>query len=320
MYPTEGKRAAGTFVKEEYTYLSNILAIDLMIIHPGKSRLAYLKHFVEMALKIQSMNYKILHLQHSHLMIYGILYKLFYPNGAIVLTNHEGEIFKTNKSIYEIFKILLLKKFANRFASEVIYTNKLMTSYYKKDLIHCSVIPVGIDTRKFIQRDKNDDKRHFGYSTDDIIFFIPNHTRNHDKGEALLERLTQYTLDHLTVDHSIHFIQAQNIPHDQMPIYYGMADVVLLLSPYESSPTTIKEALAMNKPILSTNVGDVKSVLYGVSGVGMFNFDEPVETIFKKLVTVLQHDRSNGRQVLIEKGLTLDQTCGKIIDIYDKFL
>jgi glycosyltransferase involved in cell wall biosynthesis len=42
--------------------------------------------------------------------------------------------------------------------------------------------------------------------------------------------------------------------------------VVLLSSPSEGSPNVIKEAMACNCPIVSTDVGDVREIFGGIEG------------------------------------------------------
>lgn len=58
----------------------------------------------------------------------------------------------------------------------------------------------------------------------------------------------------------------KNIEHSKMPLYYNASDVIMLTSIYEGSPNVIKEALACNKPIIATDVGDVKENIKNIDG------------------------------------------------------
>jgi len=53
----------------------------------------------------------------------------------------------------------------------------------------------------------------------------------------------------------------------EMPWHYSAADAMILCSDSEGSPTAVKEALACNLPVVSTDVGDVKDILRGIAGV-----------------------------------------------------
>jgi glycosyltransferase involved in cell wall biosynthesis len=57
-----------------------------------------------------------------------------------------------------------------------------------------------------------------------------------------------------------------NVANEMMPLYYSAADAMVLCSDTEGSPTSVKEALACNLPVVSTDVGDVRTILRGIDG------------------------------------------------------
>ena len=58
----------------------------------------------------------------------------------------------------------------------------------------------------------------------------------------------------------------ENIENEKMAYYFNSANVVLLTSQWEGSPNVIKEAMACNRPIVTTEVGDVQEILKDTSG------------------------------------------------------
>ena len=56
------------------------------------------------------------------------------------------------------------------------------------------------------------------------------------------------------------------INNSLIPELINAADVLILTSYFEGSPTVVKEALCSNVPVISTDVGDVKEVLEMVNG------------------------------------------------------
>ena len=52
-----------------------------------------------------------------------------------------------------------------------------------------------------------------------------------------------------------------------MPYYLNSADVFLLCSDREGSPTVVKEAIACGLPLVSTNIGDTSEIITSNSGI-----------------------------------------------------
>ena len=63
-------------------------------------------------------------------------------------------------------------------------------------------------------------------------------------------------------------------PH-KVAVYYAAADVLVLTSREEGSPTVIKEALAAGIPVVSTDVGDVAELLKSDIRLGLITKDSP---------------------------------------------
>jgi len=51
------------------------------------------------------------------------------------------------------------------------------------------------------------------------------------------------------------------LPHDQLPLWYAAADIVVLPSLAEGVPNVILEALAMGKPVVAAEVGGIPEIL-----------------------------------------------------------
>jgi len=105
--------------------------------------------------------------------------------------------------------------------------------------------------------------------------------------------------------------------HDDVVKYMCAADALLLTSYCEGSPNVIKEAMACNCPIVSTDVGDVSWVTKGVDGTYVSDKDDPkslAECIKKALVF---NRRTEGRNRIMDEGLTTTAVARKIIAIYE---
>jgi glycosyltransferase involved in cell wall biosynthesis len=99
-----------------------------------------------------------------------------------------------------------------------------------------------------------------------------------------------------------------------MPTYMNAADALLLTSNREGSPNAVKEALACNLPVVSTDVGDVRERLSGVSPSAVCTTDDGLTDA---LVDVLaQGARSNGRDIVRE--VSVSRTRDRLHAVYQQ--
>lgn len=100
---------------------------------------------------------------------------------------------------------------------------------------------------------------------------------------------------------------------DLVPYYMYASDVLLLTSLSEGSPNVIKEAMACNLPIVSTDVGDVKEVISNTKGCCIASF-EPADVAAKLKEALNFSGPTNGREII--KQLDINIIAQKIIGIY----
>jgi glycosyltransferase involved in cell wall biosynthesis len=108
------------------------------------------------------------------------------------------------------------------------------------------------------------------------------------------------------------------IPHDQMHLYYNAADVALQTAELEGSPTIVKEALACELPIVSTDVGDTAELVEGIPGCWVCDGD--ADTLAGCLQHAIGQKALGGRERLYGKGLSLDQVATRVISVYNRVL
>jgi glycosyltransferase involved in cell wall biosynthesis len=84
------------------------------------------------------------------------------------------------------------------------------------------------------------------------------------------------------------------VAHNLIPLYLNAGNVLLLCSNHEGSPNIVKEALACNRPVVSTDVGDVRERFYAVKG--LFLVPPYPNSIAEAVSKAMRMGKSNGRE------------------------
>jgi len=172
------------------------------------------------------------------------------------------------------------------------------------------IIPNGVDLEMFKPINRQDCKLKLGWDTDKKHILFAANPQRKEKNFGLAEKAFQ-----LLSHQNIALKKLLDVPNTQMPFYHNAADVVLLTSRWEGSPNVIKEAMACNIPIVSTDVGDVKEVIGKTEGcyITSFNPEDVADKIKKALAF---GKRTTGRNDI--KHLESSIIAKKIISVYNK--
>ena len=177
------------------------------------------------------------------------------------------------------------------------------------------VIPNGVDLEKFSVMDVSEARALCGFESDKKYIIWCSNPSRPEKNYSLAQQAVALLNDSKVVLYPVY-----DKVHEEVVKYMCAADVLLLTSKNEGSPNVIKEALACNCPIVSTDVGDVAKNLKGVDGTYVAT-DESPEQISCLLRKALSYNhRTQGRARLIEKKLTTPLVAKKIINLYHSCL
>jgi glycosyltransferase involved in cell wall biosynthesis len=117
-------------------------------------------------------------------------------------------------------------------------------------------------------------------------------------------------------------ILRDRVPNEALPNYYSMSDVFVLPSYYEAFPKVLIEAMACEKPAISSRMGGTQdSIEDGVNGF-LVNYADPAD-IAKAIITLLQDEKrarrmgAIGRQ-RVEKDFTWKAVAGRFDSIYNE--
>lgn len=294
----------------------------------GKGMQNYFKHISLLKKHLKENHYDLIH---AHYGLCGIVAHLarvkeklvvsFMGDDLIGAVNNSGEY-----SLFGHSLVLLNKLFLRKYDYVIVKSNELSE---KVKAGNKEVIPNGVDLRIFFEVKKDEARARLKIESDKrVIIFVSNPAR-----EEKNFKLTKGTVDKLE-DKTIQLLPVYNLEQEQLKYYYSAADLLLLTSYHEGSPNVIKEAMACNCPIVSTDVGDVRWVMGNTEGcflVGQkskvksqMEEQELVRVTSDKLREALEFaervGRTKGRERIFELGLDSETVAKRIIKIYDSVI
>ena len=273
--------------------------VDVFLIR-GKGLLAYFKSIPKLRKFIKTQNIDIIHAHYSF-SGYAASLSLFKP----VVCSLMGSDVQA-KGI----KKGLLRFFALHIWDAVVVKSKPMAQNIGLESAH--IIPNGVNFSTFRETDRQEASRKTGFDRNKHnILFLADPARP-EKNYNLASEAVNILADQNIVLTAIH-----GIDHNEIPHYLSAADILLLTSKWEGSPNAVKEAMACNCPMVSTDVGDVKEIIGDTEGCYITSFE--AEDVAAKLKLALDFGkRTKGR----EKIQHLDSTiiAERLIEVYKQVL
>jgi glycosyltransferase involved in cell wall biosynthesis len=218
---------------------------------------------------------------------YALPFVLFCRRNPKVITLHgrilHGVRLKQPRATAVMYRIV--ESFCFRRSAAIIAVDEGTREFYEKEYPwlrkKIRVIPIGIDLAEFKVLNRGAMRERLGFgSRGKVVMFVGRLEIEKDLGfliesfrvvlkqvpEARLvfvgdgrdrKRLEDMARD--LTPKEVLFMGAQE--PDSMPEILNCADVLVLCSLYEGSPTTVKEALACGVPVVTAPVGDVAQVI-----------------------------------------------------------
>ncbi|WP_407661620.1 glycosyltransferase family 4 protein [Haladaptatus caseinilyticus] len=178
----------------------------------------------------------------------------------------------------------------------------------------CHVIPHGINLTRFAPMSKSDARNEVGWRQDAKHVLFPYPPTRDVKDFPRAERVVAAAAER--IEGTVELQSVFGVPHEEMANYYNAADVLLLPSKSEGSPNSVKEAMACNLPVVTTDVGDVRDRLSAVSPSRVCVSDAE---LVAGLVDVLSDPRrSNGRENV--RDISLGRMGERIRGVYETVL
>src|SRR5438132_7191250 len=246
MYPRFGKESSGAFVMQQVEQLRTLGHDVETIDFPGhRSKLEYAKAAFVVAHQTRRKRDDVVH---AHYGVTGL---------CTLMRNATPMVISLHGSDALVGWIEpLISRVVCALADATIVVSKAIARR-----IPGTVIPCGVDLALFQPKPRTAARQHLGLlpACKYILFpFDPaRRVKRFDIASGTIKELAARNVELLTVS---------KVHYTEMPWYYSAADAMILCSDSEGSPTSVKEALACNLPVVSTDVGDVREIVRGVVG------------------------------------------------------
>lgn len=271
----------------------------------GKGMFGYLSNYKKLKKKIRQFNPDILH---AHYSLSGFLATLTFRK-PIVVSLMGSDI---NLSAFV--------KFVTKFLCKYVWSKTIVKSYDMSNKLlvpNVIIIPNGVDINLFKPLKKDWCCEQLSWMATKKHFLFAANPDRAEKNFVLVKNSLDLLND---VDYELHTLS--NVSHSDVPIMMNAADVIILTSLWEGSPNVIKEGMACNRPIVSTDVGDVRWVFGDVKGcfISGFNPTELKEKLLEALEFSSLIGSTNGRERLIELGLDSKSVAQRIVGVYNQII
>lgn len=302
-YPLPNFPIFGIFVKEQINSLANLdINNDVFFINGRENgKLEYLKSIFRIKNKIKNNKYDIIHCHHALSALCLILSGKSIQNKVLVSFQNDPK----NELGSIIFRVI--KFFSNGciFKNNSSFVNDNFSFY----------LPNGVNTNFFKPIDKKIARLHLGLKSNSvyILFVSSNKIRQQKRYDRFLKTIeilkNKYKIDNIEI------VKLVNVRREEVPYYFNAVDLHLLTSDFEGSPNSVKESIACNTPVVSTNVGNVCELLKNANACYVSNSSKPEKLAFYVNKSLGEYS-NNGVETIKEMGLDIESVALNLKNIY----
>lgn len=259
-------KAASPFIIEQVESLKKIdIQIEYFLIK-GKGWTGYLKSLSKLKKKIKNKNFNLIH---AHYGLSGLLATL-QRRIPVIITFHGSDI-NINKNYKWSF-------IASRLSSKNIFVHKDQPKKLKVMLNEKDIIPCGINLKIFQPKDKVALRKKLDWDQKKVYILFSSSFDKPVKNVNLAYKSTQ------NIKNS-ELIELKNYTKIELSNLMNAADLLLVTSFSETGPLIVKEAIACNCPVVSTDVGDVKEIIVKRKNSFVTSYNpKEIEAVIKKVI------------------------------------
>lgn len=240
---------------------------------------------------------------HAHYGLCGLLANL--QRKVPVITTFHGCDIQSSR------KLCFLSKIAMSLSIYNIFVLNSMPSRVKYSKKNYAVVACGVDCSVFKPMCMEEARKQLNWNSEGFYVLFAGKINDYVKNYPFAKRSIELI-------ENCELIELKGYNRSEVNLLMNACDLLLVTSIREASPQVIKEAMACNRPIVSTDVGDVKVIIEDTQGCYLTSFDEEdCATQIKKAIQFsIKHSHTNGRNRISQLELDLSAVARRIYTIY----
>lgn len=314
LYPTENNPDYGVFTKDQIEAVIATGNSGKIIFINARERgiIEYWRAIITIS-KIYK-EYDLIHCFHGLTLICAFISTRNIPILISFLNEIKYESFKKNKlinsTLVKIYKYILRSNRIYKIFKDKIPTEPILRkqSFYLPNGVNLTAF-FPIDKELAVERLKLDKNKTY-------ILFVSSKDVNRNQKRFDIFTKVIAILNQKYSFYNFHELIMSNVPRELAIYYYNAATLHLLTSDYEGSPNSIKESMACNTPIVSTDVGNVRQMISGASNC-IISDQNPL-VLAENVIKSINSPNSDLREILIKNQLTKDAKTEELVNIYYK--
>lgn len=264
-YPSERNPHANTFIK---TQIDSLIAagVEVEVAHPksGPFLFRYISTAVRVFLKSLTGRFDVVH---GHYGQWATIARLQWTTPVVVSflgtdllgwVNAEGGSKQKGKIITSVSRWL-----CGRVDAVIVKSEEMKKATRAGTGDHIFVIPNGVDFELFRPIPRAEARAALGWDQDRCYVLFGNDPKRPWKDFPLAKAAVECLRSGGV---AAELVVANGLPQTKLVQYINASNVLILSSVTEGSPNGVKEAMACNVPVVSTDVGDVRRVIGSTGG------------------------------------------------------
>jgi len=309
LWPTEADPGYGSFVQAQMESLRPLgVEFDVLFIDGRQSRWNYLRSIGRMRRLLRQKPYDLVH---AHFGLSGWVARCQLRVPVVVSFMGDDVLGRPRRdgSITAYGRFLQTSSFL---LARMIPAGIVKSAEMKRKLRLASprVIPNGVDLEAFHPMERGEARKALGLDPEKKYVLFPYNPAEPRKRYDLIQHAVEEAQHG---DPAIEILHVRGVPRDRMPLYMNAADVLALASIFEGSPNAVKEAMAVNLPVVAVDVGDVRELIGHTEGCHIV--PREAESMGRKIAEVCrQRQRTRGREDIAR--LSIESVARQVVSVY----